>query len=220
MKRTTLVYRVFLSLIIWVYCISLNAQSKEGIKRIAISDFWSSAFCIEEYNGDYIVAGLTTFTEKNSVYLFAVLIDKSGNVLQFDTIPETEYIIALNRNNDMFIEGHKAYFNSTGSGTFILYSYDIIKNQIETEKVILTYQYDFDGIECFVQEGKKTKDDQYSNYQQPSGLFVNDLSKLTQMENHRSDKWGVSGMVYWSDRSLIKKANLSDIYKYIKTHQK
>lgn len=73
---------------------------------------------------------------------------------------------------------------------------------------------------CFVQEGRKTKDDQYSNYQQPSGLFVNDLSKLTQMENHRSDKWGVSGMVYWSDRSLIKKANLSDIYKYIKTHQK
>lgn len=36
----------------------------------------------------------------------------------------------------------------------------------------------------------------------PTGLFGNDLSVLVNCENHRSDKWGKSGMVYWAAQSL------------------
>ena len=36
----------------------------------------------------------------------------------------------------------------------------------------------------------------------PTGLFGNDLAKLTKTENHRSNKHGKSGMVYWSVKKL------------------
>lgn len=36
----------------------------------------------------------------------------------------------------------------------------------------------------------------------PVGLFGNDIQKLTTCENHRSDRWGKSGMVYWAAESL------------------
>lgn len=36
----------------------------------------------------------------------------------------------------------------------------------------------------------------------PTGLFGNDIEALTQKENHRSDKWGKTGMVYWSVENL------------------
>jgi len=36
----------------------------------------------------------------------------------------------------------------------------------------------------------------------PTGLFGNDIAKLVETENHRSDKWGKSGMVYWAKDSL------------------
>lgn len=42
----------------------------------------------------------------------------------------------------------------------------------------------------------------------PTGLFGNRLSFLRKHENHRSDKWGKSGMVYWNSESLIKYAPL------------
>lgn len=38
----------------------------------------------------------------------------------------------------------------------------------------------------------------------PSGLYGNRLSFLRLHENHRSDKWGHSGMVYWAIKSLVK----------------
>lgn len=36
----------------------------------------------------------------------------------------------------------------------------------------------------------------------PTGLFGNDIAILTKCENHRSDRWGRSGMVYWSVDAL------------------
>lgn len=43
----------------------------------------------------------------------------------------------------------------------------------------------------------------------PTGLFGNDLAVLAATENHRSDKHGKSGMVYWAHGSLknIAQAN-------------
>ena len=43
----------------------------------------------------------------------------------------------------------------------------------------------------------------------PTGLFGNDLSKLINLESHRSDKYGTTGMVYWRESNLIKLAELS-----------
>src|SRR3972149_6947123 len=47
----------------------------------------------------------------------------------------------------------------------------------------------------FLQEGGQTKD---SPVDSPAGLFGNGLHFLRQNENHRSGKWGKSGMVYWA----------------------
>lgn len=45
----------------------------------------------------------------------------------------------------------------------------------------------------------------------PTGLFGNDIDLLAKTENHRSDKWGKSGMVYWSVNDLRKIANAEDL---------
>lgn len=45
----------------------------------------------------------------------------------------------------------------------------------------------------------------------PTGLFGNDIALLAKSENHRSDKWGRSGMVYWSADNLRKIANAEDL---------
>ena len=57
----------------------------------------------------------------------------------------------------------------------------------------------------FLQQGGKAKDSTIS----PSGLYGNDLSVLMSSENHRSDKWGNGGMVYWAIDSLLKIAEYS-----------
>ena len=36
----------------------------------------------------------------------------------------------------------------------------------------------------------------------PAGLFGNDLGVLAGCENHRSDRYGKSGMVYWARDAL------------------
>lgn len=53
---------------------------------------------------------------------------------------------------------------------------------------------------AFLHRGGQAKDSGVS----PSGLFVQDLKYLRAHESHRSDRWGPSGMVYWSIDSLIK----------------
>jgi len=45
----------------------------------------------------------------------------------------------------------------------------------------------------------------------PVGLFGNDLSILTSCENHRSDKWGRSGMVYWAHKNLRLIASVNEV---------
>jgi hypothetical protein len=45
----------------------------------------------------------------------------------------------------------------------------------------------------------------------PVGLFGNDLAFLADCENHRSDKWGKSGMVYWAHDRLKLIASVSDM---------
>lgn len=48
--------------------------------------------------------------------------------------------------------------------------------------------------------------------QSPTGLFGNDLAILAATENHRSDKWGRSGMVYWSAESLKLIAPVEELW--------
>ncbi len=57
----------------------------------------------------------------------------------------------------------------------------------------------------FLHEGGQAKD---SPAESPAGLFGNELLFLSAHENHRSDKWGRSGMVYWAEASLKKLAGL------------
>jgi len=45
----------------------------------------------------------------------------------------------------------------------------------------------------------------------PVGLFGNDMSVLVNCENHRSDKYGRSGMVYWAHDSLRQLATVEDL---------
>jgi hypothetical protein len=50
----------------------------------------------------------------------------------------------------------------------------------------------------FLHKGGQAKDSPPS----PSGLFGNTLTYLRKNENHRSDKWGKYGMVYWAKEKL------------------
>lgn len=45
----------------------------------------------------------------------------------------------------------------------------------------------------------------------PTGLFGNSLNVLNANESHRSDRWGKSGMVYWSHGSLRQLATLEEV---------
>ena len=51
----------------------------------------------------------------------------------------------------------------------------------------------------------------------PVGLFGGEIKKLALKENHRSDRWGTSGMVYWAEESLTKlccDVELQEVSKY------
>lgn len=61
----------------------------------------------------------------------------------------------------------------------------------------------------FLHRGGKAKD---SPDQSPAGLFGNRLSTLRKRENHRSSKWGATGMVYWSIEVLHLLAPISDFF--------
>lgn len=52
----------------------------------------------------------------------------------------------------------------------------------------------------FLQRGGPTKDCPYK--ESPSGLYGNNLKHLVANEDHRSDRWGRWGMVYWSIKDL------------------
>lgn len=60
----------------------------------------------------------------------------------------------------------------------------------------------------FLHRGGQAKD---SPPESPSGLFGNTLSSLRKRENHRSDRWGRSGMVYWAIDNLHKLADLCEV---------
>lgn len=45
----------------------------------------------------------------------------------------------------------------------------------------------------------------------PTGLFGGVLSELSKHENHRSDQYGRSGMVYWEHETLMQLASLEDV---------
>lgn len=47
----------------------------------------------------------------------------------------------------------------------------------------------------------------------PTGLYGGSLEYLKENENHRHDNWGPSGMVYWSEETLRKIAELDEVLK-------
>jgi len=59
----------------------------------------------------------------------------------------------------------------------------------------------------FLQEGGRAKD----SPQSPSGLYYNSLEFLRDNEDHRSNRWGNHGMVYWKIDSLKKRAELEEM---------
>lgn len=60
----------------------------------------------------------------------------------------------------------------------------------------------------FLHEGGQAKD---SPLDSPAGLFGNKLSFLRRNENHRSDRWGASGMVYWEKDNLRLIATIDEV---------
>ena len=60
----------------------------------------------------------------------------------------------------------------------------------------------------FLHTGGQAKD---SPANSPAGLFGNSISYLRNHENHRSDRWGSGGMVYWNVGELKKLAEISEV---------
>ena len=127
-----------------------SVAQEANIKQLCIGDQWSSGYGIKKIGSNYIVGGLTAYTGENSVFLFMGVMDQNGNILQFDTLQETNYIISLNLNNDIIIRDNKAYWSSIGSGSFIIYSYDINTNEVEEHYILETFNLNFSGVHfCF-----------------------------------------------------------------------
>lgn len=59
----------------------------------------------------------------------------------------------------------------------------------------------------FLHKGGIAKDSPRS----PSGLYGREMQKLIGLENHTSDKWGSSGMVYWAIDNLFKLAEYDEL---------
>lgn len=62
----------------------------------------------------------------------------------------------------------------------------------------------------FLHTGLGESDDEL---EKDAGLFFGDIQILKDCENHRSDKWGKSGMVYWAKESLTKAASIEQVNK-------
>ena len=45
----------------------------------------------------------------------------------------------------------------------------------------------------------------------PTGLYGNDIVRLSETENHRHENWGRGGMVYWAKDSLIALATCEEV---------
>lgn len=45
----------------------------------------------------------------------------------------------------------------------------------------------------------------------PTGLYAGELLFLSRRENHRSDKWGRSGMVYWAEQTLVRVSTVEEL---------
>ena len=70
----------------------------------------------------------------------------------------------------------------------------------------------------FLHKGGQAKDSPPS----PSGLFGNNIKRLTDNECHRDYRASKSGMVYWNKDDLIQLATLDEVYKsngLLKTQQ-
>jgi len=63
----------------------------------------------------------------------------------------------------------------------------------------------------FLHRGGQAKD---SPPNSPAGLFGQTLELLRHQENHRSDKWGKGGMVYWACNSLLLLESLPNMTKF------
>ncbi len=68
---------------------------------------------------------------------------------------------------------------------------------------------EFDVWLLFLHRGGKAKDNPFED--SPAGLYGNTLEYLRHHEDHRSDNWGKSGMVYWGIQDLRKIAALEEV---------
>lgn len=60
----------------------------------------------------------------------------------------------------------------------------------------------------FLHEGGQAKDSPAGS---PDGLYGEEIWKLAHTINHASDRWGKSGMVYWSVKALKKLAQINEL---------
>lgn len=63
----------------------------------------------------------------------------------------------------------------------------------------------------FLQRDGRAKDTPLGK-NSPTGLYGGTLAYLQNNENHRHDNWGKSGMVYWSETTLTKIAELTKVF--------
>lgn len=110
---------------------SIQSSSQEYfIKKHGLNSINISGFTLDNYReGQYLLGGLKRNPD-TLLYLYVGIVNDDGNIMQYDSIPQIEQLISINLNNDFNLLDGIAYYYSNGSGNSILYSYDIIDNDL------------------------------------------------------------------------------------------
>lgn len=130
--------------VLTLFLIGVTANSQEYfVKKYDLNSVLTGGFTIDTYDDDrYLIAGLKNNPD-STLYLFVGLLDSYGTILKLDSIPQDEFIISINQNNDTnLVENELAIYYSVGSGKTILYGYGKY-NGLESLDTISTSELEF-----------------------------------------------------------------------------
>ncbi len=112
------------------------------IKKYGLGSTCLTSYTIDNYeDGSYLIAGLKVNND-TILYLFVGLVDDQGDILQYDSIPQVDYLILINLNNDFNLIGDSAYYYSNSQARTMFYRYDILENNlVPTDTLTLLEDY-------------------------------------------------------------------------------
>ena len=143
MKKSIIILS-FLNAFSFCFGQSFEAEQKQ------VGTTWSSAWGMHALEDVFVVGGIAYFDSLEYQHMFMATYGYDGDMMHFDTIPEIDYILALNVNNNMVLKNDLVYWMSIGSGRTIIYSYDYKINHFNAIDTFDTYLLDFSSRDFMI----------------------------------------------------------------------